>query len=190
MRRVPLILVATGLWLAAAVPAWGYQIPVGGLLSDPSSYEGEITIEGELVGDYGIRSDGSVWTQLNDDTYAREPLLEGGALSGGNIGVGVRIPAELAEQLDPPGGYRKRGPVVRLTGLWMYHDPDRGGESYLEVQQLVVIEPGRELAEGMSMPALLAGVALILAAGAIWWWRPRPDGSRQRTGSEGAGGDR
>ncbi len=173
MRRLLLLLAVAVLLLAPAVPALG-QVPVGGLLTDPSLYQGEVTVEGELVGDYGYRSDGTVWTQLNDDTYAREPLLEGGPRTGGNIGIGVRIPAALLEGLDPPGGYRKRGPLVQLTGVWEYHDPDRGGESYLDVEQLSLIEPGREFGEGVSVPASLAGVALIVAAGALWLRRPRP----------------
>jgi hypothetical protein len=172
---VLVLVVAAGLWFACPTPAQGLEVPVRVLLQDPAAFEGEITLEGELVGDYGFRSDGWVWTQLNDDSYATEPLLEGGSLTGSNIGVGVRIPEELAEGLDPPGGYRTRGPLVRVTGLWRYHDPDRSGESYLEVQQLVVVEPGREIGEGMIVPALLAGMALIFAAAVMWWRRPRPE---------------
>jgi hypothetical protein len=148
-------------------------VPVDTLLSDPALYEGIVTVEGELVGDFGFRGDGTVWTQLNDDSYAREPLLEGGDRTGGNVGIGVRIPADFAAGLDPPGGYRKRGPLVRLTGMWEYHDPDRGGESYLDVTELVLIEPGREFGEGMSYPALIIGAGLIIAAGVLWLRRPR-----------------
>ncbi len=173
MRRLLALLAVAVLLLAPAAPALA-QVPVGALLSDPSLYKGEITVQGELVGDYGYRSDGTVWTQLNDDSYAREPLLEGGRRTGGNIGIGVRIPADLVDGLDPPGGYRKRGPLVRLTGEWEFHDPNRGGESYLDVKELILIEPGREFGEGASLPALLVGAGLILAAGVLWLRRPRP----------------
>jgi hypothetical protein len=132
----------------------------------------QVTVEGELIGDYGWRRDGSVWTQLNGDSYVYEPIAEGGAARGGNIGVGVRIPSDLVAQLDAVGGYRMRGPVVRLTGTWKYHDPDRSGESYLDVSSLEMIEPGRALEEGLDWVVLLAGLVLAGAAGLGWVTRP------------------
>jgi hypothetical protein len=172
MRRLLVLCGLLALMLAPSVPAVA-QVPVSVLISDPAQYKGTVTVQGELVGDYGYRSDGTVWTQLNDDSYAREPLLEGGERTGGNVGIGVRIPADLVAGLDPPGGYRKRGPLVQLTGQWEYHDPDRGGESYLDVTELVLIEPGREFGEGISYPAVIIGAALIAAAGVLWLRRPR-----------------
>lgn len=139
-------------------------IDVGDLLENPMDFAGEITISGELIGDYGFRSDGTMWTQLNDDSYVADPVQDGGALTGGNIGVAVRIPKALTAQLDPPGGYRIRGPVVAVSGIWKYHDPDRGGESYVDVTSLKLVEPGRDLAEHPNYLVLAAGGALVLGA--------------------------
>jgi len=127
----------------------------------------EITVEGELVGDYGFRDDGSMWTQLNGDVYVHQPLREGSQAVGANIGIAVRVPVELAEDLDPPGGYRNRGPVVRVTGIWNYHDSTRPGESYLEVQSLTVTEPGRQLNEEVNWTALILGALLLAGAGVV-----------------------
>jgi hypothetical protein len=175
MRRVSLLLLLVP--LLAAAPASAQQtptpVPVSDLLQDPTGFSGTITVVGELIGDYGFRSDGSMWTQLNDDSYAAAPVLDGGELTGGNIGVAVRIPQTLAAGLDPPGGYRIRGPVVQVTGTWRYHDPDRLGETYIDVGALAVVEPGRELSESPHPLALGTGVVLIVVALLLRRRKPR-----------------
>jgi len=144
-------------------------VPLDALLAQPETYSGRtITIEGELVGDYGFRSDGTMWTQLNDDSYARDALVDGGPRTGGNTGVGVRMPDALAEGLDGPGGYRLEGPLVRATGIWKYHDPDRGGESYLDISSLDVVEVGRQLEEGPDWIVLAAGIVVLAFSLGLW----------------------
>lgn len=165
MRRLVLL---TALLLATmANPAGaqdGSEVTVDDLLQDAAEIEGLVVVVGELIGDYGFRHDGSMWTQLNGDSYAYEPILDGGDLTGGNIGVAVRIPRAIAETLDKPGGYRVHGPVVRVAGLWEYHDPDRGGESYVNVISLEVLEPGEGLAEHPDYWVMVSGLILIAAA--------------------------
>ena len=140
-------------------------VDVAHLLDNSAEYVGEITIVGELIGDYGFRSDGFMWTQLNDDSYARDPVLDGGKLTGGNVGVAVRIPSAIARQLDPPGGYRVRGPIISAAGVWKHHDPERGGETYLDVTSVRVVEQGRDLPEHPH-PVIL-GMGLILVVGSM-----------------------
>ncbi len=148
-------------------------VPVSDLLVDGERFDGnEITIEGELVGDYGFRHDGYMWTQLNDDSYARDALVDGGPRAGANVGVGIRMPTALGEGLAPVGGYRLEGPLVQATGVWRYHDPERGGETYLDVSALTTIEDGRRLEEGPDWAVFAAG-SLLLAVSFVMWWRSR-----------------
>lgn len=169
MRSLPLLL-AAAVVLFVASPAEAGQTPVAvvDLLEESEMYDGrEVVLTGELVGDYGFRADATVWSQLNDDSYATAPPLEGGKLTGSNIGVGVHAREELFRDLDAPGGYGTRGPVVAMVGVWKHHDPARGGESYLEVASLTVLEPGRPISEDLN-PWVLgagivsAGIALLL----------------------------
>lgn len=151
------------------------EVTVADVLAESPDLSGaELTVEGELVGDYGFRGDGWMWTQLNGDTYVDDPIRDGGRPTGGNVGIGVRIPTDLASGLDHPGGYHHRGPVVRLTGIWRHHDPDRNGESYLDVASLEVIEEGRQLDEDIVWWTVIVGSGLLMAAGALWFLRPRP----------------
>lgn len=174
MKRLFALLAAIGLVLTLASPALAQSsgvVDVGELLENAPDYVGEVMVQGELIGDFGFRGDGSMWTQLNDDSYAFDPVLDDGELTGSNVGVAVRIPVAIAEQLDPPGGYRVRGPVVLVTGTWKYHDVDRGGESYIEVATLQVVQPGGALAEHPNFLVLAAGI--VLAVGALYL-RRRP----------------
>lgn len=164
-------LTVAGLWVLMALPATAQvEVSVEDLLADPEAFDGiTITVEGELIGDYGFRPGGSMWTQLNDDSYARAPVVEGGPLTGSNLGIGVRMPSSVAAQLDPPGGYRVRGPIVRATGIWKFHDPDRGGETYLDAATVETAERGEDLEEGANWWALGGGIALLIISGGVWW---------------------
>jgi hypothetical protein len=167
-------LVATGFLLLPGPALAAEEVSVKELIEQAADLSGEaVTVEGELVGDYGFREDGWMWTQLNGDVYVSEPIREGGSPLGANNGIGIRMPIALAEGLVPPGRYRSRGPVVLATGTWKYHDPERQGESFLEVESLVVVEPGRQLGEEADWRVIVAGALLIGAAAAVWFAAPR-----------------
>lgn len=172
MKRQILTLITVAAILAIPTSALAAEeVSVPELIELASELAGEeVTVHGELIGDYGSRSDGWMWTQLNGDPYVVSPIGEEGSPVGANVGIGVRIPTDLARDLDPPGGYRHRGPVVRVTGIWKYHDQERLGESYLEVQTLAVVEPGRLFEEEVDWVVVSIGLALLLVAGATAWW--------------------
>ena len=173
---LPLLTVLMILLSGTPLAAAGQVVPVSDLLADGERFAGsEITIEGELVGDYGFRHDGSMWTQLNDDSYARDALVDGGPRAGANVGVGIRMPTSLGDGLAPAGGYRLEGPLVQATGVWRYHDPERGGESYLNVSALTVIEDGRRLEEGPDWAVFAAGSLLLVVSSVMWWRRRRSE---------------
>lgn len=185
MRRLPLrpratpillALITALLFVLSGTPlALASQVvSVSDLLEDGERFTGsEITLEGELVGDYGFRRDGFMWTQLNDDSYARDALVDGGPRAGANVGVGIRMPTGLGEGLAAVGGYRLEGPRVQATGVWRYHDPDRGGESYLDVASLITIEDGRRLEEGPDWAVFAAGSLLVAVSFVMWRQRRR-----------------
>jgi hypothetical protein len=174
MRTLELWLTIAALVVVASPAQASEEVTVSQLIAESVELSGVVVIvEGELVGDYGFRDDASMWTQLNGDTYAQVPLLQSRRPAGGNIGVGIRVPAELAEDLDPPGGYRNRGPLVRVTGTWVHHSDDRQGESFLRVESMDVLEGGIPLHESANVWTIAVGLVLILAATMIWLTRPQ-----------------
>ena len=169
MKRASLIASMVTFLLLPATALAAAETTVQELVEDGAEFDDEqVSVRGELVGDYGFRADGWMWTQLNGDSYVDAPLREEGSLSGGNTGIGIRMPVELAGDLDPPGRYRNRGPVVLIVGTWKYHDIERQGESYLEVESFTVIEPGRPLEQGANWLVILSGVALVGGAAVAW----------------------
>ncbi|MGH8946247.1 MAG: hypothetical protein ACRDVL_08860 [Acidimicrobiia bacterium] len=178
--RLQVTLMAVVLFLVPASASAAEEVSVLEILELAAELGGEeVTVEGELVGDYGFRGDGWTWAQLNGDAYVFQPIREGGLPFGANVGIGIRVPAELADGLDPPGGYRNRGPVVRVTGIWKYHDPERQGESYLQVESLSVREPGRQFDEDANWSAFILGVVLLAAASFVAYL-PRREGRKRR----------
>ena len=69
-----------------------------------------VVVRGELVGDFGERSDGTVWTQLNGDPYVEAPLLAGGSLAGRQPGHRGADPAGVVARLRPAGRLPGAGP--------------------------------------------------------------------------------
>ncbi|NNC93093.1 MAG: hypothetical protein HKN80_11460 [Acidimicrobiia bacterium] len=165
------ILAIVVLFLGLAMPAAAQTVtPVEEVIETGSLYnDRQITVEGELVGDFGVRGDGTVWTQLNDDSYAERPLRESGPHAEGNTGIGVRFDGSLGFDLEQPGGYRWHGPTVRATGIWHFHDLNRGGESYLEVISYELITPARPLEDPAFWPLWLVGAGLLLVAYYLYW---------------------
>lgn len=177
ITKVALALVAL---VGSAGPASAVEVDVSSLLADPASLNGvEITVDGELIGDF-MQRDEWVWVQLNGDSYAREPLGEGGQLGGSNLGIALRIPTAIfdAAGFETPGGYGVRGPVVRATGEWRFHDEARGGESFLAVTAVEVLERERRFDQPLPVGVLLIGLGLIAASGLIH------GASRRRSGND------
>ncbi len=168
VRSCAIAVLVIGLLLAPGSTADAAEVAVIDLIDDGGRYDGaSVTVTGELVGDYGSRRDGTTWTQLNQDVYVTDPIADGGAPMGSNVGIAVRIPSDLLEDADAPGRYRQVGPVVTVTGTWRYHDPERQGESYLDVDTLAPAAPGRALSEPPDWWAMAGGAALLLAGGAL-----------------------
>ncbi|MCL1593919.1 MAG: hypothetical protein M3132_06160 [Actinomycetia bacterium] len=168
LRAVSILFLLFVFLVVVVAPATAVAVHSDDLLENGAMYDGqEIVIVGELIGDFGFRRDGWMWTQLNDDSYAEAPVVEGGALTGPNSGIAVRMPTEMGRPLDAPGRYRTVGPVVEATGIWKYHDASRAGETFLEVTSIRVVQPGRRLSEHPNGAAYGAGVVLLLLSGLL-----------------------
>lgn len=174
------LLGAVVLVLALPLPSLAEDTEVAALLARPDDFDGrQVSVTGELVGDYSPRDEG-VWVQLNDDPYVRRPIGQGGVPTGANTGIGALIPDRIfdATDLGPPGRYGRLGPEVTLTGTFTHSDPDLGGETYILVEEMVLIDA----AEAYAVPGpdmwLVVGLALLTVAGAITFIARRLAGQR------------
>ncbi len=151
-------------------------VPVSELDSDPATWNGsEVTVTGEIVGDYSLRDD-IVWFQLNDDPYAATPLGESGLLEGGNVGIGVRIArADWSSDWGEPGRYGQRGPIVEVTGTFLHNSAADQGETFIAGSEIRLLEAARPI-ENAQAPvgrAIVGGI-LAIAGLALYWQGRRP----------------
>lgn len=161
MRRLATLALAL---LGLALPAAAQEVTeISTLLALPDEFEQQIvTIRGEIVGDYGDRG-GVVWVQVNDDPYVDQPLAEFGRLGGSNTGMSVQLSQPIPVAFGRPGGYRIRGPIVEVTGVFHHLDPALGGLTFIEAANIDLLEASRRLPErGMDTTAAVVGGALTL----------------------------
>lgn len=145
------------------------QVTSNELYDCPQTYDGQrVVYRGEVVGDLLTR-DAGVWTQLNDDVYAGDlgPLPAHRDYRGGNAGVGVLLPRELADGVSFVGGPQTRGDVFEVRGV--FHRVDPTGEV-----AVIRADTGQLVREGSSNPdprladrRAAALVAMVIAIGVV-----------------------
>lgn len=132
----------------------------------PSVYDGRsVRYEGEVVGALLHRSDGA-WTQLNDDLYAGAlgPLPLHRDYRGANAGVGVFLPAALADRVETVGGPRARGDVLTVVGTFHRVDPDSREVAVIRAETASVARAGEPFDHDPLPDRRLVGIVLALAA--------------------------
>jgi hypothetical protein len=146
------------------------EVDVQDLDENPEAYHGEVvSITGEVVGDYGIRAD-IVWIQLNSDAYSDTPLTSREDAVGTNAGMGVRYPRSLHDPAwGEPGGYRTRGPIVRVVGVFRYHDAVESGETFVDASHIELVSPAQPIEVPEAEPLTwIVALGLGLAGGVLY----------------------
>lgn len=145
------------------------QVSSSQLFDCPQAYDGQrVVYRGEVVGAL-LQRDSGVWAQLNDDLYAEllGPLPAHRNYQGGNAGVGVLLPPQVAAEVSYVGGPQTRGDVLEVSGT--FHRVDATGE-------VAVIHAvgGQLTTDGTPFPdppladrRIAAIIALLVAAGTV-----------------------
>lgn len=140
------------------------------LLDCPESYNRRaVRFQGEVVGGL-FRRDGGAWTQLNDDAYADlvGPLPAHRNYRGGNSGIGVLLPDDVAEQVTTVGGPRDQGDLLEVVGVFRRVDPATGEVAVIVVDSGEVVREGRPFEDVPLRDRDVAAVVLaLLAVGAV-----------------------
>lgn len=139
------------------------------LIDCPRTYDGTaVTYRGEVVNAVLAR-DGYAWAQVNDDAYGLlvGPLPEHGTRAGANSGIAVALPTRVAADLVHVGGFRARGDVVEVTGVFRRADPDDGGGPTIRAERARIVARGHRLAHPASGRRVAAAGVLALATAAV-----------------------
>ena len=139
------------------------QVNVSELLTEADAYDlMQVTVVGEIVGDYGDRGD-VVWVQLNDDAYTHQPPGSARQLAGTNVGISVRMSGISLEDFGSPGGHGVRGPIVEVTGVFRNLHPEMGGLTFIDATDAVLVERSVTTPEsGPDLAALIIGTILTV----------------------------
>lgn len=133
----------------------------------PQSFDGAVVrYRGEVIGAVLRRSTGA-WLTLNDDVYATTagPLPAHRDYRGGNAGIGVFVPHDLADEVTHVGGPKKRGDIIEVTGTFHRVD-ETTGEVAIVRATTGEVTPGEPLRRPALPRLRVAAVvmALIMAA--------------------------
>jgi hypothetical protein len=136
----------------------------------PVVYDGRrVRYRGEAVGHVLRRREGA-WVQLNDDVYAQDlgPLPVHRDFRGGNAGVGVFVPHDLAEQITTLGGPNDRGDIVEVVGTFQRVD-SRGEIAVIQALEGRVVDRGEPFHDPVLRDRQIAAlVALAIAIAIVW----------------------
>lgn len=153
-------------------PRDGNDTPVtvaaGDLIECPDTYNGAfVRYQGEAVRAVLHRGP-RAWLHLNDDPYALEigPLYEHRTAVGGNSGIPVSVPAEVADAVAHVGDARHRGDTLMVTGVFHRADPADGGGPTIQGHTVHIISRGRTANRPLHLARAVVAATLTIAAGA------------------------
>lgn len=136
------------------------------LIECPDTYDQQtVRYRGEAVRAVLRRGD-RAWVHLNDDLYALElgPAYTHRTSVGGNSGIPVSIPVEVADQITHVGDARHHGDVLDVIGTYYRADPDDDGGPAIQARTALIDEPGRPVDHPVSRARIVTAVALAVLA--------------------------
>lgn len=153
-----------------AAPEEPVAVTSNEVLDCPRTFDGRrVRYEGEVVGAVLPRSEGA-WLQLNDDVYAGDlgPLPAHRDYRGGNAGLGVFVPRELAADIAHVGGPQSRGDRVAVVGVFHRVDPATHEIAVIRADRGSIIGPGGAFRdEPLRDRQVVAVVLAVVAAGFV-----------------------
>lgn len=136
------------------------------LIECPHIYDQQIVnYRGEAVRAV-LRRGGRAWAHLNDDPYALDlgPLPAHRTTVGGNSGIPVSIPIDVADQITHLGDTRHHGDILDITGTYQRADPADDGGPTIQAHTARIHQPGQPLPRPASRPRIIAAIAVALLA--------------------------
>jgi hypothetical protein len=105
-----------------------YAQPVSSteLIQNAQEYDArEVVYEGEVIGEVMLRKQGA-WVNIND----------------GENSIGVWMPLELAKTIKYQGGYKAKGDIVQVRGIFNRACVQHGGDLDIHALSLLKIKSG------------------------------------------------
>ncbi|MFB3919671.1 MAG: DNA-binding protein [Candidatus Velamenicoccus archaeovorus] len=115
------------------------------LITEAKLFDGaHVLYGGEIIGEVLRRGD-HAWINVYD----------------GDNAVGVWVPAALTEKIKHAGSYKCSGDRIRVHGIFHRACPEHGGALDIHAQDLLVVEPGRQVLEELDSRKILVLAVLL-----------------------------
>lgn len=180
--RCPTAIPREGQDRAPADDGGGVAMPVTSneLFECPQAFDGRrVRYRGEVVGAVLERPRG-FWLHLNDDVYGRDvgTLPAHSDYRGGNAGIGVFVPQDLASAITMVGGPAAIGDVLEVVGVYHRVDPTSGEVAVIRADSGEVTVTGEQLdrpvlRDRQLAAAILVPLALLVVVLERFWARNR-----------------
>jgi hypothetical protein len=132
----------------------------------PELYDGQVVrYRGEAVRAVLPRGD-RAWVHQNDDPYALEigPLPAHRTAVGGNSGIPVWIPIEVANQIAYVGDARHRGDILEIVGTYRAAHPVDDGGPAIHTDEARIEQRGHPVSRPVGRRRVIAAIAVALFA--------------------------
>jgi hypothetical protein len=144
-------------------------VSIVSLIDNMKKYDDKVvTIQGEAIGDLMVRGV-NAWITVNDDAYSRKSIEEGGALVGmSNAGIGIWIPELQGHKISIFGGWKNKGAIVRITGVFHRACAEHGGDTDIHADFVDVVAPGHPFSKPFKWVELLIIITLAVVIAVLW----------------------
>lgn len=136
------------------------------LIECPDAYDQQtVRYRGEAVRAVLRRGD-RAWVHLNDDAYGLElgPLPAHRTAIGGNSGIPVSIPLDVADAITHVGDARHHGDIIDVVGTFHRADPADDGGPTIQAHNATIAQVGRTISRPVSRPRVITAVVLAILA--------------------------
>jgi hypothetical protein len=142
------------------------------LIECPSLFDGRVVAyQGEAVGEVLLRAP-QAWVHVNDDIYASRigPVSQHRTVAGGNTGMAVAMPHDLAEGVVP-GTFQRAGTGLSVVGTFLRADPEDGGSPAIRATAVQILREPRNIEHEVSTVRILVAGAMVLLTAALLFLR-------------------
>ncbi len=111
-----------------------------------------ITVQGEAIGEHLRAMGGGRWVNILGD----------------DVGLGIWVTDEMAEEIEYFGDYRHDGDIVRVTGILNVACEQHGGEFDVHARDFEIVERGGPREHDIQPLKGLIGIAGLAVAFGLW----------------------
>nr|MBU1328288.1 DNA-binding protein [Candidatus Omnitrophota bacterium] len=124
------ILLVSGYWFLV-INCFAAPISSEELIQNAREYDGKTVVyKGEVIGDIMVRG-GFIWVNVNDGVNA----------------IGIWSKKDLAKDIIYTGGYKSRGDIVEIKGIFHRACLEHGGDLDIHIEELSKIDSGMVIRE-------------------------------------------